>query len=95
MIRLRTSLDMERVHCLGKRRIPNIPLILIELDFSEVQRTEDLTTHLSLWSDRPYLSLAVHSSNDSGRVIAHEILVPICVLVSHRTPDRLRVISVS
>jgi hypothetical protein len=53
LIRLRTGLDLERVHCLRQRCIPNVLLILLELDFSEVQRTEDLTTHRSLWSDRP------------------------------------------
>jgi hypothetical protein len=95
LIRLPTSLDLERVHCLSQRCIPNILLILLELDFSEAQGTEDPKTHRSLWSDRPYLSLAVHSSSDINWVIATEILIPIWVLVFHGTPDRLRVISVS
>jgi hypothetical protein len=95
LIRLRTGLDLEMFHCLRQKCIPNILLILLGLDFSEVQGTEDLTTHRSLWSDRPYLSLAVHSSSDADRVIATESLIPIWVLVLHSTPDGLRVISVS
>jgi hypothetical protein len=95
LIRLRTDLDLERVHCLRQRCIPNILLILLELDFNEVQGIQDLTTHGSLRSDRPGLSLVVHSSSD-GRMIATEILIPVWVLVFHSTmPDHLRVISVS
>jgi hypothetical protein len=94
LIRLRTSLDLEGVHCLRQRCIPNL-LVLLELDFSGVQETEDLTTHRSLWSDRPCLSLAVHSSSNGSRVIVTEILIPIWVLVFHSRHDRLRVISVS
>ena len=45
LIKLRTGLDLERVRGLRHRCIPNILLILLELDFSEVQGTEDLTTH--------------------------------------------------
>jgi hypothetical protein len=95
LIRLCTGLDLERIHCLRQKCIPNILWILLELDFSEAQGTEDLTTHRSLWSDGPYLSLAIHSSSDVDRVIATESLIPIWVLVFHSTPDRLRVISVS
>jgi hypothetical protein len=96
-LRLRTGLDLERVDYFRHRCIPNILLILIELGFSEVGGTEDLTTHRSLWSDIPCLSLAVHSSSDGGRVIATEILIPISVwvLVFHSTAERLKVISVS
>jgi hypothetical protein len=96
LIRLRTGLDLEKIHCLRQRSIPNVLVILLEVDFSsEVQGTEDLTTHRSLRSDRPCLNLAVHSSSDSSRVIATKILIPILVLVLHSTPDGLRVISVS
>jgi len=45
LIMLRTGLDLERVRGLRHRCIPNILLILLELDFSGVQGTEDLTTH--------------------------------------------------
>ena len=94
LIMLRTGLDLERVHCIRHRCIPNTLLILVELYFSEVQGTKDLTTYRSLSSDRPYMSLAVHRSNNANRVIATEILIPILVLVL-RTTDRLGVISVS
>jgi hypothetical protein len=92
---IKLSTGLERVRCLRQRCIPNILLILLELDFSEVQRTEDLSTYRSLQSDRPYLSLFVHSSGDGSRVIVIEILIPVWALVFHSTPDRLRVISVS
>jgi hypothetical protein len=95
LIRPRTDPDLERFHCLRQSSIPNVLLILLELDFSDVQGTVDLTTHRSLWSDRPYLSLAVHSGSDTDRVIATKILIPILVLILHSTPDGLRVISVS
>jgi hypothetical protein len=36
LIRLCTGLNLERVHCLRQGYIPNILLILLELDFSEV-----------------------------------------------------------
>jgi hypothetical protein len=37
LIGLRTGPDLERVHCLRQRCIPDILLILLELYFSEVQ----------------------------------------------------------
>jgi hypothetical protein len=95
LIKLRTGLDLERVHCLRHRCIPNVLLILLELDLSEGQGTEDLTTHRSLPSDRPCLILAVHSSSDGSRVITTEILIPEWVRVFRRMPHRLRVISIS
>jgi len=95
LIKLCTGLNLERVHCIKYRCIPNILLVLLELDFSEVQGTEGMTTHWNLRSDSPRLSLAVHSSGDGSRVIATEILIPIWVLVFHSTPGHLGVISVS
>jgi hypothetical protein len=94
LIRLCTGLDLERVHCLRQRCIPNVLLILLELDINETQGTEDLTTHRSLWSDRPCLSLTIHISSVDHRVIATRIFIPIWALVFHGTSDRLRVIYV-
>jgi hypothetical protein len=69
--RLRTGLDLQaQVHTQHS-------LDPAELDFSEIQGTEDLTTHRGLWSDRPCLSLAVHSSSDGSTVVATEILIPV------------------
>jgi len=88
------GLDLEGVHCLRQRCILNILLILSELDFSDVREIEDLTTHRSLRSDRPCLSLAVHCCSDGSRVAATEILITVRILVFHGTPNHLRVISV-
>jgi hypothetical protein len=72
---IKLSTGLERVLCLRQRCIPNILLILLEPYFSEVQLTEDLSTHWSLRSDsdRPYPSLVVHSSGDGSRVITKAV----------------------
>ena len=95
LIRLHIGLDLERAHGLSQRYIPSILLILLELEFSKAQGTEDLATHQSLRSDRPYLTLAVHCSSDARRVTATQSLIPIRVLVFHCMPGRLRIVSVS
>ncbi len=93
LIRLRIGLDMERAHSLSQGYIPSILLILLELEFSKAQGTEDLETYRSLRSDRPYLTLGVHSSSDTRRVTAIQSLTPIRVLVFHCMPGCLRIIS--
>ena len=77
LVRCRTGLDLktQRGYRLLQRFAPGIFLVLLELKFRRIQRTEHLATNRSLGSDRPTRWLATHGSSDVGWIAATKGLI--------------------
>ena len=75
LIKRCTCLDLDRAFCLRHWYVAGILSILLELVFIQTQSTEDLTTHWSLRSDRPFLRQATHSGSDAERIVTTEVFV--------------------